>query len=60
MHVRTMPVKTIFSKAIYKISRYCDAFIYITENEKKNVEHIIQKPNIIEKIIFNPVKVLKK
>tara|TARA_X000000950_G_scaffold289119_1_gene409928 strand:- start:587 stop:1744 length:1158 start_codon:yes stop_codon:yes gene_type:complete len=60
MHVRTMPVKTIFSKIVYKISeKYCDAFIYITENEKKNVQNIIQKPTIIEKIIYNPVKIFK-
>ena len=61
MHIRTMPPKNIFSKILYTISKKsCDSFIYITENEKNHLHHIIGQPNLNEKVIYNPVKILKK
>ena len=61
MHIRTMPPKNIFSKILYIISKKsCSSFIYITENEKNHLHSIIGKPNLNEKVIYNPIKNIKK
>ena len=57
MHIRTMPPRNIFTKMLYYISKIaCNSFIYITENEKKHLHSLIGKPEVNEKIIYNPVK----
>jgi glycosyltransferase involved in cell wall biosynthesis len=57
MHIRTIPPKNIFSKALYKLAKNsCNSFIYITHNEKKHLHQLIGVPRIKEQIIYNPVK----
>jgi len=59
MHVRTLPPNNYFTKFLTKVFiNSCNAIIYITENEKRHVNNLITiKKNILEKIIFNPVKI---
>lgn len=61
MHFRTLPPKNFFTKLLYKNSKkYCDSFLYITENEKNHLHSILGKPNLTEKVIYNPIKVFNK
>ncbi len=61
MHFRTMPPKNFFTKLLYKNSKkYCNSFLYITENEKDHFHSILGKTNLNEKVIYNPIKVFNK
>ncbi len=60
MHIRTLPANNYFSRFIASLAKdTCNGFIYITENEKKHMNNITTNINILEKIIYNPVKNLK-
>ena len=60
MHFRTIPPKNFFTKILYLMcKKYCNSFLYITENEKNHFHAISGCPNLSEKIIYNPVKIFK-
>ncbi len=61
MHLRTLPPRNIFSKVLLHIAiKSCNSLIYITENEKTHLHSLIGKPNIYEKVIYNPISSQQK
>ena len=56
MHIRTLPYKNIFSRLQAKIAiKYCDKFIFITENELMHMKELANKEIINGEIIYNPI-----
>lgn len=53
IHKRGIIFKNYFSKAYFKLSKYVDAIIFISENEKKNFFQLVKNANIKNEIIFN-------